>query len=54
MNKMEEKLKASIKPKRPAQKMPQPPISTTRKVVAQVVDLNSTDIPLHPQRIWPD
>ena len=54
MSKMEEKLKASIKPKRPARAKPQPGTRSPRKAVAQDADLNSPDISLHPQRVWPD
>jgi hypothetical protein len=53
MSKMEEKLKASIKPRQPASAKPKssPP---RKKVVAPDADLNAPDVPVHPQRIWPD
>ncbi|MHB1100624.1 MAG: hypothetical protein ACYCZR_13825 [Burkholderiales bacterium] len=54
MSKMEEKLKESIKPKRPARAKPQPGTSSPKRVIVRENDLNAPDIPLHPQRIWPD
>ncbi len=60
MSKMEEKLKASIRPKQPVREQPQPEAIPPAKVakVAQVAvgeaDLNAPDTTLHPQRIWPD
>lgn len=54
MSKLEEKLTASIKPKRPASAKPQPKSSTPKKVVVPDADLNGPDAPVHPNRIWPD
>lgn len=52
MSKMEEKLKESIKPKRPEK--PKPASISPAKVVVSDADLNAPDMPLHPGRIWPD
>ncbi len=52
MSKMEEKLKESIKPRQPERAKPRS--STPKKAVVKEVDLNASDNPLHPDRIWPD
>lgn len=54
MSKMEEKLKASIKPRQSARTKPQPKRSSPGKVVVNDADLNASNSPLHPKRIWPD
>jgi hypothetical protein len=54
MSKMEEKLKASIKPREPARSKLQPSAGSPRKAVAQDADLNMPNAPVHPQRIWPE
>ncbi|HQT26833.1 MAG TPA: hypothetical protein PLK99_09610 [Burkholderiales bacterium] len=51
---MEEKLKESIQPKRPAREKPQPKSGSPGKAAVKEADLNAPDIPLHPNRVWPD
>ena len=54
MSKLEDKLTASIKPKRPAAAKPQQKSSPPKKPVVSDADLNAPDMPIHPSRIWPD